>query len=121
MKEKEEKQPEEDLEELFGVGEEETDYSKVIMQFFEHETFKTKTDLPKGKILNLALVHTYGSIIKKYSKEGYDLIEEFLEKYYMLRVSNERKGRKEAFDTLKRLQATSEQENKGIFSRLLHR
>ncbi|MEM3282112.1 MAG: hypothetical protein QW591_03305 [Candidatus Micrarchaeaceae archaeon] len=121
MKEKEEKQPEEDLEELFGEVEEETDYSKVIMQFFEPETFKTKTDLPKGKILNLALAHTYSSIIKKYSKEGSDLIEELLEKYYKLRVSNERKGRREAFDTLKRLQTSGEQENKGILSRLIHR
>jgi len=70
----------------------ENDLGKVITELFKAEGLTKKTDLRRNEVNRIALLY---AIAKKYKfKELEDIIDVFLE----LRISIDRKGRKEIVD-----------------------
>jgi hypothetical protein len=111
------KEPDEDLNELFQTDEINSDILEIISQFYDNDEFlETKTDIPRNLITNFAKLRILNELIKDFDDELSLNFENMILHYYYLRISKDRQGRKEVFDTIKFLngESTDKKENSFI-------
>lgn len=99
---------------LFGIGHT-SDFSKALEKMFtDDETLKLKTDLTPKQICKLNIIKQMANYY------NVPLLKEMYYRFIALRVSKERKGRKEAVDmtqqiiSLKRLEGIEKMVKEGV-------
>jgi len=74
-----------------------------IKDFFNSKDIELKTELPKADFQKILKLAVYQQSIKRLSPQAYKFIKEFLKTYFKFRISYERKGRNEFFNSIKTL------------------
>ncbi len=116
------KEPDEDLNEIFQADEVNSDLIEIISQFYDNDEFlETKTDIPKNLIIPLAKIRILNNLVKNLDTELSYNFEDMILHYYYLRISKSREGRKEVFNALKFMNTEEKEKENSFISRFLRR
>ncbi len=116
------KEPDEDLNEIFQTDEINSDLIEIISQFYDNDEFlETKTDIPKNLVINFSKLRTLNNLIKQFNTDMSFNFEDMILHYYYLRISKNREGRKEVFNSLKFLDTNEKQKENSFISRFMKR